>query len=84
MGNTKGMSRDICVILTQGAVSIKILDVMRRLNLRLDLLSTLGTLPRERNDSMTGTRCTSVIKCSSTEVDNIIRQLGFVSSENSL
>ena len=45
MGNTKGMSRDICVILTQGAVSIKILDVVRRLNLRLDLLSTLGTLP---------------------------------------
>ena len=44
MGNTKGMSRDICVILTQGAVSIKILDVVRRLNLRLALLSTLGTL----------------------------------------
>ena len=62
MGNTKGMSRDIYVTLTQGAVSIKILGVVRRLDLRLDLLSTLGTLPRERDDSTTGTRCTNIIK----------------------
>ena len=69
------MSRDIYVTLTQGAVSIKILGVVRRLDLRLDLLSTLGTLPRERDDSMTGTRCTSIIKCGSSK--NLIGTIFF-------